>query len=79
MKNQSKLKPHESGELLLAKVRAGFICQRKTLNSFCIENGIDQSNATKCIKGTLKGKKSIATKKLIIQASQTKRDKSISA
>lgn len=53
----------------LAQARAGFLLQGTTLTHFCRANGIDPSRAWKALKGEHRGKRSLAIRARILEAS----------
>jgi hypothetical protein len=60
------------GKRELQNVKIGFLKQGKTLTRFCKENGINHSHAFRVFRGTWKGEKANALKKLLIDASKGK-------
>jgi hypothetical protein len=54
---------------LWQEIRIGFISQGTSLNKFCAENGIHRPNAKKAFSGHWNGKKAIALRKRLIEAS----------
>ncbi len=53
----------------LIAVRAGFTRLGTSLRAYCIENEIDQSNASKALRNEWKGEKATALKKRLLEAS----------
>lgn len=51
------------------EIRIGFISQGTSLHAFCKENGIHRPNAKKAFGGRWNGKKAIALRKRLIEAS----------
>ena len=51
------------------EIRIGFISQGTSLHAFCKENGIHRPNAKKAFGGDWNGKKAIALRNRLIEAS----------
>lgn len=60
----------QSKEDLLREVLSGFVLQGTTLNKFCKDNGIRRTWADKVLKFERNGKKAIALRKCLIEASK---------
>ncbi|POZ49868.1 hypothetical protein [Methylovulum psychrotolerans] len=57
----------------LNAVKAGFVNQGTSLNAWCINNDINQGNATRAVLGVWAGKKGKALRRRIIEASKLKK------
>ena len=55
----------------LAKVRAGFILQGRTLKSWCVGEGVDYGYAHKVVDGKTNGPKARALRARIVEAATT--------
>jgi len=59
------------GKQLIQHVRAGFIRQGSSLNAYCRDNSIDNSNVYKALIGNWNGKKAKALRDKLIEASES--------
>ncbi|KFB99144.1 hypothetical protein GTGU_04144 [Trabulsiella guamensis ATCC 49490] len=63
-----------SGQMLLRRVRAGFVSQGITLHEWCVVNEVLYPNARQSLLGTWAGPKGIELKKRILHDSGVNHD-----